>query len=302
MSDTTEHHFGGDWTEQKLEALKRYLQAYTTALKNKPFRLLYIDSFAGTGYRHPKSTEDHEQEVLLEDIGEEAADFLDGSARLALKSEPPFDCYVFIEKRAEHVAELEKLRKEFDDRQIRIRHGDANEKVREICRQGDWDEWRAVCFLDPYGMQVEWSTLKAISDTEAIDVWLLVPMGAALNRMLPHSGDVPEGWQKRLDVFFGTEEWRDAVYTEEPKAQAGLFDENESEKSTARESLEGIEQYFINRLQELFPAVQEKPLRLCKPNGRWLYSLYFAVSSSDKAAQGLALRIANHITKLVQEQ
>lgn len=189
MSDTTKHQFGGDWTEQKLEALRRYLEAYTTALKNQPFRLLYIDGFAGTGYRHPKSVEGDEQELLLEDIGDEAAGFLDGSARLALKSEPAFDCYAFIEKRAEHVAELEKLEKEFDNRQILIRQGDANQKVREICNRGDWTEWRAVCFLDPYGMQVEWSTLKAISDTEAIDLWLLVPMGAALNRMLPHSGD-----------------------------------------------------------------------------------------------------------------
>ena len=98
MSDTTRHQFGGDWTERKLEALKRYLEAYTTALKNQPFRLLYIDGFAGTVYRYPKLAEGDEQALLLEDIGEEAAGFLDGSARLALKSEPAFDCYAFIEK------------------------------------------------------------------------------------------------------------------------------------------------------------------------------------------------------------
>ena len=37
--------FGGLWTIEKLEILECYLDAYTTALKNKPFGLLYIDAF-----------------------------------------------------------------------------------------------------------------------------------------------------------------------------------------------------------------------------------------------------------------
>lgn len=30
------HHFGGDWTNRKLEVLAGYLRSYTTALKDKP--------------------------------------------------------------------------------------------------------------------------------------------------------------------------------------------------------------------------------------------------------------------------
>lgn len=41
--------FGGAWTEEKLGILERYLDAYTTALKSTPFKLVYIDAFAGTG-------------------------------------------------------------------------------------------------------------------------------------------------------------------------------------------------------------------------------------------------------------
>ena len=41
--------FGGPWTEQKLEILRRYLDAYTTALKGQGFQLIYIDAFAGAG-------------------------------------------------------------------------------------------------------------------------------------------------------------------------------------------------------------------------------------------------------------
>ena len=41
--------FGGSWTIEKLDILESYLDAYTTVLKNQPFKLMYIDAFAGTG-------------------------------------------------------------------------------------------------------------------------------------------------------------------------------------------------------------------------------------------------------------
>lgn len=56
--------FGGDWTQAKLEAVRKYLVAYTTALKKQPFTLNYIDAFAGTGYRELK----HEVEPGLFDL------------------------------------------------------------------------------------------------------------------------------------------------------------------------------------------------------------------------------------------
>ncbi|MBU4201002.1 MAG: hypothetical protein KKG09_03200 [Verrucomicrobia bacterium] len=49
--------FGGDWTEIKLGMLGDYLNAYTTALKAQPFAKLYIDAFAGTGYRETETRE-----------------------------------------------------------------------------------------------------------------------------------------------------------------------------------------------------------------------------------------------------
>ena len=45
----------GTWTKAKLEILERYLDAYTTVLKNSSFQLLYIDAFAVKG-SHPHRT------------------------------------------------------------------------------------------------------------------------------------------------------------------------------------------------------------------------------------------------------
>ena len=43
-------YFGGDWTTEKLERVKKYLQAYVRIMNKQNFRFLYIDAFAGTGY------------------------------------------------------------------------------------------------------------------------------------------------------------------------------------------------------------------------------------------------------------
>jgi hypothetical protein len=45
------HRFGGDWTTAKLDVIARYLESYTTALKDKPsadhpFVNRYVDAFA----------------------------------------------------------------------------------------------------------------------------------------------------------------------------------------------------------------------------------------------------------------
>ena len=44
-------------------------------------------------------------------------------------------------------------------------------KTQDLCHK-DWSSHRAVLFLDPYGMQVEWTTIEAIARTGAIDLWL----------------------------------------------------------------------------------------------------------------------------------
>jgi len=48
MDDDATHEFGGEHTQEKLEAVGNYLPAYTTAL-GKLFTLCYVDAFAGTG-------------------------------------------------------------------------------------------------------------------------------------------------------------------------------------------------------------------------------------------------------------
>jgi hypothetical protein len=42
---TEKHEFGGNWTEEKLEHVKKYLKAYATIMNKQNFRFAYIDAF-----------------------------------------------------------------------------------------------------------------------------------------------------------------------------------------------------------------------------------------------------------------
>jgi three-Cys-motif partner protein len=293
------HEFGGPWTTQKLEVLAGYLRSYNTALKNQPtpanpFRRSFIDAFAGTGYRELRRDEPESRGALLfPDLAtEEPQQLLDGSARLAIQTRPRFDDYIFIEQRADRCAELETLKAEFTDlaQDIDIRRAEANAEIQRLCKL-DWRSRRAVLFLDPYGMQVEWPTLEAIASTKAIDLWLLFPLGIGVNRLLTKSGDIPPSWRKRLDLLLGTSDWFEEFYRKE--VVLTLFDD-ESEY-LVKAKMEAIGKYFNNRLKTMFAGVAESPGVLRNSANNPLYLLCFAVGS--ETGRPVALRIAEHLLK-----
>ena len=158
--------FGGDWTTDKLDRLKRYLVEYIKILAKRPdLNTWYVDGFAGSGYIPAKAAQRADpanQTVLeIEDAEEHIADqqvanFINGSPRVALAVEPPFNRYLFIERDRKKAEELTALRYEYPalaDR-IHIEVQDANEFLIEWCRKTFNGKTRAVVFLDPFGMQV----------------------------------------------------------------------------------------------------------------------------------------------------
>ena len=297
--DRTPHLFGGDWTTQKLDSLKKYLTAYTTALKYTKFRLAYIDAFAGTGYRsNPKSKpKDQPAEDPLFQIpvpeGEDPQEFLDGSARIALQVEPRFHKYFFIERNKKRCQELEKLKDEFPDKRddIIVKQEEANAYLQKFCRTIDWATRRAVLFLDPYGMQVEWETIKAIGETKSIDLWILFPLGIGVNRMVTKDGQINDAWRRKLDIMFGDTGWYDEFYKE--SVSQDLFGEKTGIEKVA--NFDSIGQYFVGRLKTAFYQVVENPRPLYNSRNIPLFLLCFATGNAKGAP--IAMRIADHILK-----
>ena len=291
--NTYRQTFGGDWTEEKLVCVSKYLQAYTTIMSKKPFHFAYIDAFAGTGYREMEDDEDTDELMFPYLVSSEVVSFHDGSARNALEVEPPFMKYVFIEKNINRYTELEELKKEFllkgelKESMIECVHGDANEYLKDLCRK-NWKSHRALVFLDPYGMQVDWKTIESIAQTQAIDLWILFPLGT-VNRLLKRNGEIRPSLRERLDLFFGEPDWYDVFY--QLAEQISFFDEEQWQKTG--NIFTAIERYFVERLQGIFKGVATNPLPLRNSKNVPLYLLCFAAGNQRGAP--VAVKIAQEI-------
>lgn len=225
--------------------------------------------------------------VLFSDLEtSDTEDFLNGSVRTALEVEPGFDTYIFIEKDPEAFNELTEVKSDFPEKDIRFVNDEANQWLIDRCENYDWSSHRAIVFLDPFGMQVEWDTIEAIAGTQAIDLWVLFPLGVGANRLLKSEGEIPSGWKKRLNTIFGTDEWEERFY----KAHPNLFGEETPKKKVG---MKEIGEFYLECLDEEFAQVAENPYVLRSKNGGPLYLFCFAAANPNAA--DLAVKIAQYI-------
>lgn len=281
------HAFGGVWTELKLSAVSYYFGFFTKVLKEQSFKLWYIDAFAGSGSRveqvvtgglfegKPTRTEEHE---------------LAGSVIKALDIDPPFEKLVFIEGHRGRFRELDAIRAANPNRQIECRHGEANEQLRQIFTSPPWSgqrgskgKLRAVVFLDPYGMNVQWKTLELLANTQSVDVWYLFPINAVTRQLAIDLDKVDEHKQRRLDDIFGTAKWRSELYA--PRMNGDLFDLLAT-PSDRNVGVPQIERYARERLGTIFRYVSE-PLPLLANSRGHLFSLFCLSNSDSERAIGL---------------
>lgn len=292
MATRKHGNFGGDWTEEKLARLEKYLPAYAHIFKGRAYKYAYIDAFAGPGYRaRERKQHAQTQDLWAEDLDERGRRFTVGSAVVAMRSEPPFHSYIFIEHDASALANLEEaLRKEFPQRisLARFESGDANVVLKRLCLR-DWSKHRAVLFLDPYGMEVQWSTMESIAATQAIDVWILFPAGIGVNRQLPPDGNVLAWARAAFDRLFGTPKWYDRFYAKH--ATDDMFAAPDRVQKVV--SSDDIVAYYGERLRAVFPHVSPNPLVLCNSNNAPMFALFFAAAHPKYGAT--AMKIAQEV-------
>lgn len=298
-----EHRFGGAWTEQKLEAISYYQQFYTGALRgrrdaNYRFDLWYVDAFAGSGER----TETVTTGGLFENEPIDWATVqLDGSAKRAMATQPPFKHLVFIEPDQKRFAALKAL--EAQDRRVRCIQGDANAALPDLLASEEWRRpatgkglQRGIVFLDPYGMQVSFSTLKLLAATKRIDVFYLFPL-EAVTRQLAHDFSAVDQWkQDKLDDVLGGTDWREDFYAS--RQQQTVFGElDDSLRRTV--SRRDIELWFKRRLEAIPFAHVSDPLPLGDGNLQ-KFSLFVAIANDSPAAVQLAKNGIRDMLKLQQ--
>ncbi len=299
MANQGTNSFGGSWTEQKLDILEDYLKAYTTVLKNQDFHLTYVDAFAGTGYVDPDSRDERQGQPAWGDaLDVPTRGVLTGSTRRAIAvTDKPFDSFVFVEQNRDYARELGSVKADYPNRAIRIVRADANSFLQKWCDSQNqilgipWNSpgkrQRAVVFLDPFAVQVEWRTIAAIAATQSIDLWILFPL-SALTRILPRGRQPDESYSALLDRAYGGDEWRTLYRT---RIQRTLFGD---ETETVRAEQQAIAQVYLDKLGSTFPSVSLSPKWFCNSRNSPLFAFMFAAANPGKGGQ-IALNIANHL-------
>ena len=270
MSPHTHEDKIGSWSIEKLDLLRKYLSAYITVLKNQGWcrGFEYIDAFAGAG----KSRTRDEQR------------YVDGSPRIALSLSPWFTRYHFIEQSNWRVKKLRALQAEFPDRAIEIYPGDCNEILpkRILPKLTYATKKRAIAFIDPFGMQVEWKTMQRIAATRTIEVMLNFP-DMAINRSILHKDPekISKTQKERMKRFWGTNDWIDDLYEEEKL----LFGTQKVKKQLLGKAFASL---YKKRLQKIFPECTT-PVVMKNSRNAPLYSVMFAGhnSTGKKIAQGI---------------
>lgn len=282
MNKQSMNEFGGDWTEEKITAFMKYVRAYLEIMKDKKFfRLLYFDGFAGSGTISPD---------------EDPTQFIQGVASQVLSISKPreFDIYLFVEKNPDYAECLKELiDSKYPNKRVRVAVGDCNDKLVQLgdyMRHPKQKDVRGLAFIDPYGMQLNWNTLAALSGVK-MDVWILVPTGMGIVRLLKNDGAIQSGEMARLQNFLGMtpDEIKNYFYREETRID--LFGEETVTVKQAR-ATERAGQLYRERIMaaNIFSHVSE-PLVLKNSRNAILY--HFILCSNN----AVALKIANDITK-----
>jgi len=258
----------GYWTEIKLNILRDYSKAYATILSKQEWlkHFAYIDGFAGMGAHVSRTT----------------GQVIEGSPAVALRVEPPFSHYHFIDLDGKRAEELRRLAG--DRKDVTIYKGDCNsvllEEVFPQCRYTDFR--RALCLLDPYDLNPRWEVVATAGRMRSVEILLtFMIMDANMNVLRRNPDRVQPEQVERMNAFWGDDSWRQAAY----RTQPGLFGDIEEKREN-----QAVAAAYRRRLTEVagFQYVPE-PLPMQNSKGATVYYLYFA-SNNPKGA-----KIADHV-------
>jgi len=196
----------GDWSRDKHYFLTRYIDAFTTSMKKKKWSgLHYIDLFAGAGIERLETSKNLDW----------------GSPLIAAHARHAFDGLHLCEKNNRRYTALSlRIAKIRPDAQVL--HGDANEKIKEIVKQIP-QKSLSLAFLDPYGFDLDFDTVKLLSQLRA-DLIIFFPdhLDALRNWGTNYLRDP----NSKLDRYLGPAcDWRSAINNAPSDRHAEVFRE-----------------------------------------------------------------------------
>lgn len=160
----------GMWSEVKLAIIREYMPVYSKLVTDHKLHHLYIDGFAGFGLHESRTS----------------GAIVPGSPLNALKTLPPFREYHFIDLNPARVENLRTLAPGRSD--VHVHEGDCNRELLKLLPTARREDYRrALCLLDPYGIDIAWDVVAAAGRMRSVEIFLnFMVMDMNMNVLLHH--------------------------------------------------------------------------------------------------------------------
>lgn len=271
------NQFGGNWTETKMEIVVSYSRAYLKIMNKQPWaKAMYFDGFAGSGI------------IETDDVDE----IKKGTALriLEITDPKPFDLYYFVELNESHKTELDqRVQENFFGRNAHVVRADCNDKIirmAEFLKKNK--NFRSLIFIDPYGMSVNWDSIESLHGL-GVDLWILVPTGIGVVRMLKNNGDISDAWLGKLERFLGMSKDEIINYFYKKQSINTLFGE-ETYIKKEQDSVQRVGELYKQQLNKVFKFVSDSFV-LRNSTNSIMYHFMMATNNIS------ALNIANDVIK-----
>jgi three-Cys-motif partner protein len=265
----------GRWSIDKLDMLTGYASAYSVVMnaQKTPHNVRgvawlhayhYIDAFAGPG-------------IALNKGDEEVRNYILGSPSRILRVEPRFDHMWLIDRNRARAQRLGvTLQAEgADPSRFTIQGGvDANTHISSLVNQFP-SNVRALVFLDPYGLQVEWATVASLAASRKVDVLINFSLMGVIRNLRRVGGPDPRV-RRLLDRVMQSTDWIDELYVQ----QGRLWDEPVAVRGQLAAS--AVAERYEADLKAVFSSVSE-PAIMTNSRGSPIYALVFASQNQGAA-------------------
>jgi three-Cys-motif partner protein len=201
VDDGLPMRISGNWVAEKLFYVERYLNIFSNSMHKKPWSYKrYFDLFCGPG----------------KCVTRETGCIYQGSPLLAVALKHPFSEYIYIDA---DISNIQTLNSRIDcakvSHKINYQVGDSNLLIKPIIdyyAQEDevaktHHQWSSIntAFLDPEGLELEWTTIEQLASLGAMDLIINYSQSGITRNIetcFESNGDTI------LDKFFGDRQWR----------------------------------------------------------------------------------------------
>lgn len=183
-----------EWSLEKYQLVGSYCDIFTNGMKFKWDQLVYIDLFAGAGHAKIKET---------------GKTYLN-SAFTAMSIPVPFTKYILCEKDEKRFNALsERVNRDFKHLNVELIKGDSNKNVQKVInaippfKKGN--TLLPFCFVDPYSLNLNFETIKALGST-LMDFLILQALHMDANRNID---TYLKDKNTKIANYLGIPEWRE---------------------------------------------------------------------------------------------